>query len=256
VTRVRLLVAYDGEPFAGFARNVGVVTVAGELESHLERVLRVPVSLTGAGRTDRGVHAWGQVVTFDIPTATVVDLESLRRSLNGLGAGRMVVREATLVGDEVDARFSAAWRRYRYSVLNEPVPDPFLGRVTWWVDAKLDLVAMNDACRWVVGEHDFASFCRRAKPPPGGDAPSLVRRVMAADWTEHRTDGGQRLLRFEITASSFCHQMVRSVVGTLVSVGRGRLAPGDVAAVVEQRDRAACPDVAPPHGLCLWEVGY
>ena len=256
MTRVRLLVAYDGEPFSGFARNDGVTTVAGELESHLGRVLRTPVTLTAAGRTDRGVHAWGQVVTFDVPAEVEVDPDALRRSLNGLGAGRIVVREIAVVDESVDARFSARWRRYRYTVLNEPAPDPFLGRTAWWVDAPLDLRSMQDGCQALAGEHDFSSFCRRPKPPPGGAPASLVRRVTAAGWTELRTEGDQRLLRFEITASSFCHQMVRSIVGTLVAVGRGRLPAGEVATVVDRRDRSACPDVAPPHGLCLWEVGY
>src|SRR5262245_42495212 len=125
MTRLRLLVAYEGSAYAGFARNAGVSTIAGELEEHLGRVLRQPVTLTAAGRTDRGVHGWGQVVTFDVTDEAELDLDRLRRSVNGLGKGRIVVRDAAIVDDGVDARFSAQWRRYRYSVLNDVVPDPF-----------------------------------------------------------------------------------------------------------------------------------
>src|SRR5262245_27642560 len=120
--RVRLLVAYDGSSFAGFARNEGVDTVGGALEADLERVLRHPVRLAVAGRTDRGVHAWGQVCTFDTPVE--IEPDSLRRSLNGLGGGRVVVRDVSVVAPDFDARFSARWRSYRYTVLNTDVPDP------------------------------------------------------------------------------------------------------------------------------------
>ena len=117
----------------------------------------------------------------------------------------------------------------------------------------LDLDAMRQACVPLLGEHDFAAFCRRPKPVPGAATPpTTVRRVLAADWSH---DGEDRL-RFAITATAFCHQMVRSVVGTLVAVGRGALHASDVAGILRGRDRQRCPDVAPPHGLCLWEVGY
>jgi tRNA pseudouridine38-40 synthase len=250
--RVRLLVAYDGGPFHGFARNEGVLTVAGVLEDGLSRVLGEPVEITCAGRTDRGVHAWGQVVTFDAPVADL-DLARLQKSLNGLGGGAVVVRSAAITDDDFDARFSARWRRYRYTVLNRDVPDPFEGHLSWRVPGDLDLDAMRRACTALVGEHDFGAFCRRPKPSPGAtEVPSLVRRVLEADWT--RVDDDR--LRFEIRANSFCHQMVRSLVGALVAVGKGRIASADIADILESRDRGRCPDVAPPQGLCLWEVGY
>jgi tRNA pseudouridine38-40 synthase len=249
--RVRLLVAYDGGGFAGFARNEGVETVGGTLEAHLSRVLREPISLTVAGRTDRGVHAWGQVCSFD--TTAEVDPVRLRRSLNSLSGGRIVVRRVDVVDDTFDARFSACWRRYRYTVLNRDVPDPFSGHLSWWVPDELDLDAMRQACVPLIGEHDFGAFCRRPKPMPGAETPpSMVRRVIEADWVRQPGDR----LRFEVVATAFCHQMVRSLVGTLVAVGRGALHASDVAAILRSQDRQRCPDVAPPQGLCLWEVGY
>jgi len=249
--RVRLLVAYDGSRFHGFAENAGVATVGGTLRGHLETVLRAPVELTCAGRTDTGVHAWGQVVSFDAP-AEGLDLVALQRSLNGLGAPAIVVRSAEAVPADFDARFSAVWRRYRYTLLNTEAPDPFLAATTWHVPRPLDRHLLALASDPLIGEHDFSSFCRRPRPGPGQPEPTLVRRVREAGWD----DLGDGRLRFEIRANAFCHQMVRSIVGLLVDVGLGRRKPGEVLGVLRARDRSLASQPAPPHGLCLWEVGY
>jgi tRNA pseudouridine38-40 synthase len=240
-----MLVAYDGSGFAGFAPNPGVTTVGATLAAALERVLRQPTTVTCAGRTDAGVHAWGQVVTFDTDVAAL-DLSTLQRSMNAMCAPKIVVRALEIAPDDFDARHSALYRRYRYTVLNRPVPDPFLAATTWHVPAPLDLAGMRLGCDPFIGEHDFASFCRKA---PGR---SLVRTVHRADWAEM----GDGLLRFEIEATSFCQQMVRAIVGTLVEVGQGKKHAGDVAAILRARDRAVAGALAPPHGLSLWEVGY
>jgi tRNA pseudouridine38-40 synthase len=244
-------VAYDGTEFRGFAENIGVVTVGGTLRAAIERVLGTEVELTVAGRTDAGVHAWGQVVTFDAP-ADGLDLERLQRSVNGLCKPAIVVRTAEPAPPDFDARFSATWRRYRYTVLNRTVPDPFLVRTSWLVPEPLDLSSLRLGCDPLYGEHDFTSFCRAPRPPAGVPPPSLVRRVIDARWT----DVGDGVLRFEIQANAFCHQMVRSLVGLLVDVGRGRRGAGDVLSVLRARDRHGLGNIAPPTGLCLWEVGY
>ncbi len=249
--RLRLDLGYDGSGYRGFAENRGVDTVAGRLREALERVLRHPVDLTCAGRTDAGVHARGQVVSFD--TTAAPDPERLRDSLNGLLGPSIVVRSVRTVGADFDARFSATSRTYRYTVLNRDVPDPFRARTAWWVPEPLDRVALAEACPPLLGEHDFSSFCRR---PRGDREVSLVRRVRSAGWTELDDADGPGVLVFEISASSFCHQMVRSVVGLLVDVGRGRRTPADVQAAIAARDRARAGQLAPPHGLVLWEVGY
>ncbi|MFM7535873.1 MAG: tRNA pseudouridine(38-40) synthase TruA [Acidimicrobiales bacterium] len=247
----RLLLAYDGAAFHGFAENPGVITVAGTLRGAIERVARHPVALTGAGRTDAGVHAWGQVVSFPAPPA-LLDLARVQRSVNRLCAPALVIRSASWAPDGFDARFSARWRRYRYTVLNRETPDPFLARTAWHVVDPLELDLLRLASDAFVGEHDFSSFCRRPKGPPG-EAASLVRRVLEAHWEPIGPDG---LLRFEIRANAFCHNMVRSIVGTLVEVGRGRCSPGEMRTILRSCDRSAAGPVAPAHGLCLWEVGY
>jgi len=247
-----MTIAYDGSPFRGFAVNEGVRTVLGDLAVAVQTVVRRTVALTGAGRTDAGVHAWGQVVSGDLPGDT--DLDDLVRRLNKLCAPAISVRSATWVGDDFDARFSAAWREYRYDVWNARTPNPLLGGRAWFVAQPLALWAMQAACDPLIGEHDFTSFCRRPKVPDGDPEPSLVRRVLAAGWSD--VDGDGTHLRFTVRANAFCHQMVRSIVGTLVDVGLGRLTPGDVRGIIVARTREAAGRVAPPQGLVLWQVGY
>ena len=265
--RVRLVVAYDGSAFHGFAKNRDVSTVAGTLEDAMSLVCRTPVELVGAGRTDAGVHAWGQVISADLPATT--DLVGLARRLNKMCGPAIAVRSAEWAPwDAFNARFDAQWRHYRYTILNSPAPNPFLARTTWHVHEPLDLGLMQLACDPFIGEHDFTSFCRRPKVgaaesgeadsgvlpdgPPAPREPSMVRHVLAAGWT----DLGDGLLRLDIRATSFCHQMVRSITGTLVEVGLGKRTAGEILGILRARDRGRAGQVAPPEGLCLWEVGY
>jgi tRNA pseudouridine38-40 synthase len=250
MTRVRLTVAYDGTDFSGFAVNEGVATVGGALTGALSRVLGHEVSLTCAGRTDKGVHAWGQVVSFDAPADT--DLQRLRDAVNRMLGPTVVVRAAASAAPDFDARFSASWRRYRYTIVNRDEPDPFLARYAWHVPRPLDRRALTLACDPLIGEHDFSSFCRRPSAAAGREPPSLVRRVQEAVWRP----AGDGSLHFEIQASAFCHQMVRSIVGTLVEVGSGRRKAGEIMGVIRARDRHAAGAMAPAHGLCLRAVGY
>jgi tRNA pseudouridine38-40 synthase len=248
----RLTVAYDGAHFRGFAESDGVSTVMGTLRKAVETVVRRPVELTGAGRTDAGVHAWGQVVSGELPAAT--DLARLQRSLNAMCAPAIAVRDLDWAPADFSARFSATARTYHYDVWNDPTPNPVLADRVWHVPGPLDVAAMNDAGLALLGEHDFSSFCRRPKPAAGYDEPSLVRHLRVARW--ERSPEWQQLLRFEITASSFCHQMVRSIVGTLVEVGLGRRAAASMSDVLAAKDRAVAGRVAPPTGLTLWSVDY
>lgn len=245
--RVRMTVAYVGTGFRGFAANPGVPTVAGALIDGIQRVLGHPIVLHAAGRTDAGVHAWGQVVSFDAEEGA--DLARLQRHLNGMLAPAIVVREVCAAPEAFDARRSARARRYRYTVLNRPVPDPFLAGTAWHVEAPLDLAALRLSCDPVIGEHDFSAFCRAPRRDPGA---SLVRRVHDARWLAL----GDGLLRFDIEASSFCQQMVRALVGTMVLAGLGQRRAGEMAAILRSRDRSVAGRVAPARGLCLWEVVY
>jgi tRNA pseudouridine38-40 synthase len=251
---VRLLVAYDGTDLHGFAASPGVATVLGTLASEVTRVVRHPVDLVGAGRTDAGVHAWGQVVSGRIPSST--DLGRLVAGLNRLCAPAISVRTASWAEPTFSARFSATARTYRYHVWNDAAPNPLVRRHSWHVAVPLDVEAMNAGAAHLVGEHDFSSFCRRPKVDDGEPVPSMVRRVLAAGWTPDDGAGGFPMTVFEITATAFCHQMVRSIVGTLVDVGRGRRPAEWVADALAAGDRQAAGRVAPPEGLVLWHVDY
>ncbi|HPU38855.1 MAG TPA: tRNA pseudouridine(38-40) synthase TruA [Microthrixaceae bacterium] len=269
--RLRVDLAYDGAPFHGFAENHDVRTVAGTLRVALQAVLGEPVELTCAGRTDSGVHARGQVVSLDVPAAAIEalarrdrrtgdGLRRLRDGVNALVGPSVALNAVSVVEDAFDARFSATDRTYRYTVLNAEVPDPFLVDRAWWVDVPLDLARMSEACGHLIGTHDFSCFCRRPKPvkQTADDAPpvpaSLVRQILTADWSA--APDRPELLTFTISATAFCHQMVRSITGMLVDVGRGRRASNDVAAAIASQDRAKAGQLAPPHGLVLWHVGY
>ncbi len=243
-----MVVAYDGTDFSGFAAQSGqahVRTVGGALAQVIGKVLRHEVELTCAGRTDAGVHAWGQVVSFEATPG--LDPWRLQSSVNSMLGPEVVVRSCELVPSSFDARTSAQWRHYRYTILNRPVPDPFRDRFTWWIAEPLDLRALRLGADPFVGEHDFATFCR--KRPEGS---SSVRTVVQSRWI----DEGDGVLRYEIRAGAFCWQMVRSIVATLVEVGVGKRRPGDVLGIIRARDRAHVKNIAPPRGLCLWEVGY
>jgi tRNA pseudouridine38-40 synthase len=253
VRRIRMVVAYDGTDFHGFAAQHDVVTVGGTLAAAVEQVVGQPIVMTCAGRTDAGVHAWGQVVSFDLPAASadVASLARVQLSVNRLCAPSIVVREVAAVADDFDARFSAVARTYRYTVLQTPVPDPFRARTVWHVPEPLDLRAMQLACDPFIGEHDFSSFCRAAQRSDGSPAP-LTRRVTSATWV----DCGDGTVQFRVTASAFCHQMVRALVGTLVEVGRGKRRAGEMMGILLACDRQAAGQLAPPIGLCLWHVDY
>ena len=265
--RWRLRLAYDGSGFHGFAAQDGQRTVAGELGTALERVLRGPVSLTCAGRTDTGVHALDQVVHFDVPAGAAARLEpaELVKSCNRQLAPSIVVREAEQVRSDFDARRSATARRYRYLVVNAPVADPLLAGLAWHVADPLDLRSMAAGADALLGEHDFRAFCRRV-PGTRPDEP-ISRRVTDTRWTDLNGVAGParlqalvpvvgRLLAFEIEANAFCHQMVRSLVGTLVDVGRGRKRPADLVWILRSADPGMPPSRRPPGGLTLVAVRY
>ncbi len=254
LVRIRLVVAYLGTGLRGFAAQPGLDTVAGRLEAAIGRYARRSVRVVGAGRTDAGVHAFGQVVHVDVPEAAA-DPEALARSCNRQLAPAIVIREATAVGASFDARRSAVARRYRYLLATGQHPNPLLAAYSWWV-GPLELAAMRLALDAIVGEHDFSSFCRR---PPGGDGP-LVRRVLQARVAPVAAappvDDLDGLVAFEIEANAFCHQMVRALTALLVHVGKGRVPASAMGSVLDARSRAGLPTLAPPAGLCLLAVRY
>ena len=244
---MRMTVAYDGSNFHGFARNEGVPTVAGTIGDALASVLGHQVDLVCAGRTDKGVHARAQVVSFDADAGRA-DPVGLVRAVNRMCGPRISVSRARIESADFDARHSCTGRVYRYRVLNSPVGNPLAAGLCWHVPKPLDVGAMRTAADRLLGVHDFSSFCRRNPSHPDQ---SMVRTVRRAVWW---LEGD--IAVFEIEASAFCHQMVRSLVALLVSVGLGRHKPSDVGAMIAARDRAQAPSPAPPHGLVLWAALY
>ena len=240
---IRLDLAYDGTDFHGFARQPQVRTVQGELEKALARVLGFDCETTGAGRTDAGVHARHQVVSFS--SGELPDLTRLRRALDSVLGPEISVAAATEAPDDFNARFSPTWRSYRYFIDSRPAADPLTRNWVWHLARDLDLSAMGEAARGFVGEHDFASFCRR-RPEA-----TTTRTVLVARWD---MDGPRHC--FQVRARAFCHQMMRSLVGFCVDVGLGRVPADSVGDVIAARARQRVGTVAPPHGLVLWEVGF
>jgi tRNA pseudouridine38-40 synthase len=243
MTVIRLLLAYDGTDFHGWARQPGLRTVEGVLEVALGRLLGEPPRVSVAGRTDAGVHARGQVASFPVPDG--LDPDRLQRAVNGMLAPEVVVRQARRAREGFDARHSATGRAYVYRIDTGPVPDPFTARFVWHRPGELRLGPMRMAARHLLGEHDFASFCR--PPQRGGTIRRLER--LSVSRVAH-------LLEIRAAANAFLHQMVRSLVGTLVAVGEGRANAEAIPAVLESRRRSSAGPVAPPHGLTLERVRY
>lgn len=257
LVRLRLDVAYDGSSFRGFAFQAGQRTVAGELARAISTVALHDVSLVCAGRTDAGVHASHQVVHVDVRADLAP--ERIAKAVNAMLGPTVVVRSATVAPSGFDARRSAKSRSYRYLILNSGHPDPLLAGLAWHVREPLDVRSMAAAADGLLGEHDFSAFCRR---PPGTERGEAIRRrVIDARWSRCSYEGSERcddasVLRFEIRARSFCHQMVRSVVGMLVEVGRRRRRVADIVSLLSSGDRSHSTTIAPPHGLSLVDVEY
>ncbi len=243
MTVYRLDVAYDGTGFRGYAKQPGQRTVQDELDGAIGKVLGFEVDTSVAGRTDAGVHARAQVVSFVHDGA--VDVGRLARSLNGLVGPEISVKSIVVESDDFNARFSATWRRYRYLINPLLAEDPLTRHMAWHVGRPLDLEAMTSVADTYVGSHDFTSFCRTI------EGRTNVRRVEESFMREE-----DEYLEYWIKANAFCHQMVRSLVGFLYDVGRGYTDGSTAGQVIAGRDRSSVATVAPPHGLTLWEVGY
>lgn len=243
---IRLTLAYDGTGFRGWARqrDPSIRTIEGVLSAQLERVLKERVKLSVAGRTDAGVHARGQVASFS--TDSRVPPERLQKALNGALAPEVVILDASKAPEGFDARFSATAREYVYGIHEAVLPDPFTARFVWHRPGHLRLGPMRDAARILVGEHDFASFCRH----PGGDR-STVR-----DLRKLAMGRQGDVLSIRAMANAFLHHMVRSLVGTLVAVGEGTLEAGAMPAILDARAREAAGSPAPARGLTLERVSY
>ncbi|MGH9383277.1 MAG: tRNA pseudouridine(38-40) synthase TruA [Vicinamibacterales bacterium] len=262
---LRLTLAYDGTAFAGWQRQANAVSVQEVLEDELAAILGARALIVGAGRTDSGVHAAGQIASVEIDHP--IACPDLVRALNAKLPGDIRVRHADDTFAGFDARHDAVTKTYRYGIWNGAAPSPFLRHVVWHVVQPLDVSAMASAASSLVGRHDFAAF--RAT---GGDAKTTTRRLLQSDLREVGLSGDEsigipalatnppgfeaRLLRYEVRGTGFLRHMVRAIVGTLVDIGRARTRAEDMAAILASCDRARAGMTAPAQGLMLWTVEY
>lgn len=241
---IRVTVEYDGTEYFGYQFQPGVPTIQGELERVLSKIVRQPVTTYGSGRTDAGVHARGQVVSFR--TAGTIPVEKLCVAMNSLLPRSIAALDAAEVEPDFHARYSARSRLYRYDILNRDLRSAIECRFGWHVRGPLDVDAMREAAGCLTGVHDFTSFATADR-----DEGSPVRDVMELGIRRE----GERVI-LEIRANAFLRSMVRTITGTLVEVGLGRRPVGEVPEILDARDRARAGKTAPAHGLCLVEVEY
>jgi tRNA pseudouridine38-40 synthase len=269
----KVTLSYDGTDFSGFQRQANARSVQAELEVALAAIEGKNVTVAGAGRTDSGVHALGQVASFELSSA--IAESDLLRALNAKLPEDVRVLSAEVAAPGFHARFSARSKMYRYRISNTRVMSPFQRRFAWHISRNLDLAAMNEAARELLGEHDFSSFQATGAPSPrnrsesraawllgererGGNTEKVkgtTRTMTRSGWTEEPLAGG-RLLLYEVAGTGFLKYMVRAVVGTLIEVGDGRRTPASLRDLLDSRDRAAAGPTAPPMGLYLVRVDY
>ncbi len=247
---IRLDIEYDGTDYRGFAPQPNARTVGGELERVLGRVCGEIVRVTPGGRTDSGVHARGQVVSFR--TSSPIATGELKKAINALVDPDLYVKDVGEAASDFDARRSAVSRRYGYAIWNAPARSVWHRRWMGHVATPLDVERMNTACQVLLGRHDFAAFrTHQSQDPPGL---GTERRVHAISWSRDETDGN--VVRFEIEADAFLRHMVRTIVGSSILVGEGKLPVTGIGAMLDSRQRAAAGPTAPAHGLTLLEVKY
>lgn len=246
-------VAYKGAAFCGFARQPGQLTVQGELEHALELLFRRPVETVCAGRTDAGVHARGQVVSFTVSREELRDrsMRALKRSLNALTHDDITVQEVEERAEGFSARFDAIEREYHYHICLDETPPMFMRDFSWHISGGLDVEAMEAGAAHLIGEHDFKSFCMAVS----AIGKPTCRNVSEISFSRELIMG-EDILTIKVVGNAFLHSMVRTIVGTLVMVGRGKRQPDWIKDVLAACDRSAAGENAPAQGLVFWEVRY
>jgi tRNA pseudouridine38-40 synthase len=242
---IKLLIEYDGTNYQGWQVQPKGPTIQGILEEKLGLLTGQPVQLFGSGRTDSGVHALGQVAHFK--TQSQMDIRTIQRALNSLLPPDIVIQKVEEVGEGFHARKHSKSKIYEYRILNRNLRSAFQRGYAWHIPQKLDLTEMKKATQVLVGEHDFSAFRTVGSPTR-----TTVRRVIRAEWKR----GRYGLIRFEIEANGFLKQMVRSIIGTLVEIGKGRIKAEDLRKILNSKERKGAGPTAPARGLFLKEVKY
>lgn len=242
---IRLIVEYEGTGYAGWQFQAGLPTIQGELAAALKRLTGQEPKLIGASRTDRGVHAFGQVVNFH--TESRIPLNGMLMGLNSLLPPDIAIKAVEEAGPEFDARRDARGKTYVYKLLNRGFPSAILRRFTWFVHKPLDISLMREGALHMVGRKDFSSFMAAHS-----DSLHSVREVTSVEVR----DAVEGVIEIEVRGTAFLRHMVRIMAGTLVAAGSGRIAPAQIEAIIEARDRTKAPMTAPPQGLFLMKVEY
>ena len=243
-----LLVSYNGEPFAGFARQPGQLTVQGSIEEALGLVFRRPIETVCAGRTDSGVHARGQVVSFALSEEELAGRSEFKllRSLNALTHEDISIKSVRRQKTGFSARFSCTMREYKYFICTDAYKPLLMKGFCWHIPKELDLEAMRAAAAYLIGEHDFKSFCA-----VNAQVKTTVRTIYACSVTK-----ADDIITIRVTGNGFLYNMVRIIAGTLIQVGGGQIEPEQIEQILAARDREAAGPTAPAHGLTMMGIEY
>jgi len=241
----KIRVEYDGAAFCGWQKQKDQQTVQGELEKSLSLILNQPVKIAGSGRTDAGVHAFGQVASFH--AATRLSVHDIKRGVNSVIKQPIVIRQCEQVDNQFHAQYSALSKEYHYHILNRNDPCAVFRQYQWHIRSPLDVEQMNACCRILIGKKDFKSFENTGSPRR-----STIREIFSASMVQPQKD---RIV-FKICASGFLKYMVRNIVGTLVEAGKKKIGPDSFNQLIQARDRSQAGPTAPAHGLFLYQVNY
>ncbi len=242
--RFKMIIAYDGTNYSGFARQPNAITIQEVLEGAIKQIVQEDIKTLGAGRTDTQVHAKGQCVTFD--SETKIPPEKLLRAINSRLPQDIVIREIEEVSMDFQPRYGAKRKTYRYQILNSKIADPFLYKYTMQYPYNLDIEKMREAANVIVGEHDFKCFCSS-----GSSVKDTVREIYSLNITR---DGD--IVNIEVCGNGFLYNMVRIIVGTLLWVNEGKITPKDIEEMFITHDRKKAGPTAPPQGLTMMNIEY
>lgn len=241
---IKLIIEYEGTNYHGWQSQLNAVSIQDTIEKALNKITKHEISLVGAGRTDAGVHAYGQVANFK--TICSIPVDKVPNALNSILPNDIIIKDASVVPEEFHARYSAKGKKYRYIINNAKYPSTFRRNLEYHYSQQLNIKEMNNAVQLFIGSHDFRGFMSA-----GGAIRDTVRTIYNFDLKRE-----EEKLIFEITGDGFLYNMVRIIVGTLIDVGRLKISDSDVQEALKERERSKAGNTAPPHGLYLVEVYY